>query len=75
MGESGGLLVIGNVDDEGNVVYSDVGNSSSAQLRGLVDIFTGNELLSCEYKEIVIIENYVYSNKDGEWTIYKAEMN
>lgn len=40
---------------------------------GVYDLFTGEQLLGCEYKAIEEAAGYLYAYKDGAWTVYKIE--
>ena len=38
---------------------------------GLVDMYTGEKLLPCEYEEISYASGYVYAYKLGQWEVYE----
>lgn len=71
----GSVMIIKAIDENGEVVYTNEKEGSSRyQAVGLLDLFSGEELLPCEYKEIKISGSYVYARKDGEsFTVYHIE--
>lgn len=49
--------------------------SEATGLRGLYDLFTGQELLPQIYEDVNYAAGYVYAKKDGVYEVYKVSLN
>lgn len=48
--------------------------SEENNLYGVVDLYTGEQLLGYEYEEIVYESGYIYAYKGGQWTIFEVQL-
>lgn len=55
------------------LTYAMIADCTEDEMYGVIDLFTGEELLPYEYDEVAYANGYVYAYKldDGFWTIYE----
>ena len=41
-------------------------------LFGVVDLFTGTQLLECTYQDVLAVDGYLYAKTDGGWEVYRV---